>query len=59
MAIDQELNKILKEMWRLDEKIVAGESLIETEKVFYNQYLETISNYYEKNGEYWQYKTKL
>jgi hypothetical protein len=52
MPIDQELNKILKEMWSLDEK----ENLNDSEKEFYNNNLDTIKNYYFTNNKYWQGK---
>lgn len=53
MPVEPELNKILKEMWRLDEKRVLGEALQEEELVFYNTHLEVIQNYYESNHTYW------
>ena len=59
MSIDQELNKILKEMWCLDEKINEGALLNETEKDFYNKNLITIKNYYTKNFQYWNSKNNL
>lgn len=52
--IDESLNKILKEMWRLDEKVSTGENLDDSEKDFYNENLETIKNYYRDNNNYWQ-----
>lgn len=52
MPIDQELNKVLKEMWALDEK----ENLNDSEKDFYNNNLDKIKNYYFKNNRYWQDK---
>ena len=57
MAIDEALNKILKEMWRLDETIIHGEQLTEIEKAFYNEHLRDITKYYENNNQYWQNKT--
>lgn len=59
MAQDQELNKILKQMWLLDEKITDGEILNISEKDFYNTHLENIQKYYTDNGEYWNRKTAL
>ncbi len=56
MAIDLELNKILKEMWRLDEKMTNGHILGETEMDFYNKNLQTIQEYYIHNSEYWTEK---
>lgn len=53
MAIDEVLNKILKEMWRLDEKMTSGHILDETEMDFYNKNLPTIQEYYIHNSEYW------
>ena len=57
--VDESLNKILKEMWRLDEKIISGEQLIDIEKDFYNTNLAVIKNYYENNRNYWQEKNIL
>ncbi len=56
MAINQELNKILKEMWRLDEKMFANEVLNEKEKEFYSEHLEDIKEYYKTNSKYWNEK---
>ena len=59
MPINQELNLILKEVWRIDEKLTAKENLTDSEREFYNKYLETIKNYYINHGEYWKNKTLL
>ncbi len=59
MAIDIEVNKILKEMWRLDEMLVTGGSLSPAEKDFYNTNLSIIINYYNQNNQYWKDKTAL
>lgn len=56
MQIDPELNKILKEMWRIDEKMQGLNELSESEKEFYNQNLAVIKEYYSKNNMYWQEK---
>ena len=59
MPVDPNLNVILKEMWRLDEKISAGEALTREELAFYHNNLQTIVDYYQKNNEYWQGKKLL
>ncbi len=59
MALDEDLNKILKEMWKLDEKLLSGSFLAEEEKNFYNQNLKTIQEYYLKNSKYWQAKENV
>ena len=59
MPIDQDVSKILKEMWRLDEKLTSGIALDSAEKDFYNNNLETIVGYYEKNNSHWSSKKKL
>ena len=59
MPIDPNLNPILKEMWRLDEKMAAGEPLSREEKEFFNQHLAIIAEYYEKNDHYWNEKKPL
>ncbi len=56
MALNQELNKILKEMWRLDEKIFSGEELNKIETEFYKQNIYKIQEYYSKNNLYWKNK---
>lgn len=56
MALNQELNKILKEMWRLDEKIVSGEELNKIETEFYKKNIYKIQEYYSKNNLYWKNK---
>ena len=56
MAIDEALNKILKEMWRLDEKISLNEQLNHKESDFYCIHLPDIKNYYLKNSHYWNNK---
>jgi len=59
MAIDEAINKILKELWRLDEKILSGDSLSEEEKDFYNTHLHIIQAYYSLKNEYWKIKEQL
>ena len=59
MAQDLELNKILKEMWMLDEKLLSAESLSSEEVDFYDQNLSRIKNYYFSNNEYWSNKGLL
>lgn len=53
---DPELNAILKEMWRIDAKLIEGEVLAEEEQAFYNQNLNIIKEYYVKSSEYWNLK---
>ena len=53
MPVEQNLNKILKEMWRIDEVLISGKSITDTEKEFFNNNLPTIKNYYESNNKYW------
>lgn len=59
MPVEPALNTILKEMWRLDEKLLAGQRLEAEEMVFYNQHLATIQEYYDINNSYWQRKQTL
>lgn len=59
MPVEQVLNAILKEMWRLDEKSAAGQSLDASELEFYNLHLETIQKYYDENDHYWAEKSVL
>jgi len=56
MPIDSALNRVLKEMWRLDEKMTAGELLEKSEKEFYNNHVKDIANYYSRNDSYWNGK---
>lgn len=56
MALDQELNSVLKEMWRLDEKIKDGQELSDDERDFYTKNLEIIKKYYTSNSNYWNNK---
>lgn len=56
--LDPELNNILKEMWRLDEKATTGEALSSSEKEFFSAHLPTIQEYYSKNNTYWADKNK-
>ncbi len=59
MAQDQELNKILKQMWVLDEKSVSGMAIDVFEKEFYNRHLQDIQKYYSENNDYWKNKISL
>ncbi len=40
-------------MWRIDEVLISGKSITDTEKEFFNNNLPTIKNYYESNNKYW------
>jgi hypothetical protein len=59
MPVEESLNKILKEMWQLDEKLGAGEELSQPEKEFYNAHLTVIVNYYAISSNYWNSKETL
>ena len=59
MAQDQELNKILKQMWLLDEKIIGGGKVDNLEKQFFNAHLLDIQKYYASNNEYWKGKISI
>ena len=54
MPIKKALNKILKKMWNLNEKIKNGKSLKKSEKEFYNKNINIIKRYYSKNNLYWK-----
>lgn len=59
MPIDENLNLILKEMWRIDNKLMKKEALGEDEIKFYNQNLSVIKDYYWENNIYWKEKINL
>ncbi len=59
MPIDQNLNTLLKEMWRIDNKLMKKEPLELSEISFYNENLEIIKNYYWENNIHWKEKTRL
>jgi hypothetical protein len=59
MAIDENLNKILKEMWRIDNKLMKKEPLEAAETSFYNENLEIIKDYYWENNIHWKDKIRL
>lgn len=56
MPLNEQLNKVLKEMWRIDEKAINGESVSLEESEFYKNYLSTIKNYYHEQYLYWEKK---
>lgn len=56
MAVDEELNKILKEMWRIDEKNINGGFISSDETDFYKNHLPTIKKYYREQYSYWEKK---
>lgn len=56
MALNEELNKILKEMWRIDENLTKGETISLEEIEFYKNHLPTIKNYYCEQSLYWREK---
>lgn len=51
--IEEELNKILKRMWKLKEKMDSGEVLLEDEGEYWMENLPTIKLYYFKNSMLW------
>ena len=59
MPIDEGLNKILKEMWRLDNKLMKKEEFDPSERSFYNEHLEIIKSYYWENNIHWKEKERL
>ena len=59
MPIDENLNKILKEMWRLDNKLMKKESLEISETRFYNENLKIIKDYYWENNIHWRDKSRI
>jgi len=54
--IDQELNKKLKMIWAIDDKIKNNHVLLEGELQFYFDNLHVIKNYYKTQYEYWKGK---
>ena len=59
MPIDQNLNLLLKEVWRIDNKVMKKEELTDQEKSFYNEHLSIIKDYYVENYIYWKDKNRL
>ncbi len=59
MPIDENLNKILKEMWRLDNKVMKKEPLEVSETKFYNENLKIIKDYYWENNIHWRDKGRI
>ncbi len=59
MPIDENLNRILKEMWRLDNKLMKKESLEVSETRFYNDNLKIIKDYYWENNIHWRDKSRI
>jgi hypothetical protein len=59
MPIDENLNKILKEMWRIDNKMMKKEELTGDETRFYNSNLDVIKGYYWENNIHWKEKERL
>ena len=59
MPIDENLNHLLKEVWRIDNKIMKKEELTEKETSFYNEHLPIIKDYYVENYIYWKEKERL
>lgn len=59
MAIDQEQNKKLHQVWDIDEKIQAGETISPEEKEFYNENFSMIVNYYQDKSDYWKTRNVL
>ncbi len=59
MPIDESLNKILKEMWRIDNKRMKKEVMEHSEISFFNSNLEIIKDYYRENHIHWKDQEKL
>ncbi len=59
MAIDENLNLILKEVWRIDNKLMKKEELEDSERAYYNEHLPIIKDYYVENYIYWKDKNRL
>lgn len=59
MAIDQEQNQKLHQVWGIDEKIQAGEIISEEEKKFYNDNFSMIVDYYQQKSDYWNGRKPL
>lgn len=59
MPVEPTLNKTLKEMWIIDEKIDSGEVLTQNEKDFYNINLSTIKKYYKEYAAHWELRTNI
>lgn len=58
MPIDPVTNKILKQMWEIDE-LLRGYELNPSQVEFYNTNLNLIKEYYRRNAEYWLEKEPL
>jgi hypothetical protein len=59
MAHDKEKNEILKKVWSIDDKLLAGGSISLDEVLFYNSNLDLIKNYYKNNAEFWSNKEPI
>jgi len=59
MPVEKSLNKTLKKMWKLNEKIVSKKVLKKNEKEFYNKNLKIIKKYYLENNLYWKNKKSI
>lgn len=59
MPIDENLNRLLKEVWRIDNRLMKKELLSEQETSFYNENLPIIKDYYTENYIYWRDKNRI
>ena len=59
MPIDENLNRILKEMWRIDNKLMKKETLEPSEISFFNSNLDIIKDYYRENHIHWKDKERI
>ena len=57
LAVDDEQNRMLKEMWRLNEKLINKLSLEPDEVKYYNLNLGHVIAYYRNNSTYWLNQT--
>lgn len=53
MPVNRNLNTILKEMWRLHEKLDNNQYFETSESVYWHQHLQIIKDYYEENAIKW------
>lgn len=53
MLLDEQLDSILKEMWRMDEKRMNGEAFTVDESLFWSNNIDIVIKHYESNARYW------
>lgn len=59
MSNTPEMSATLKEMWRINNKVAAGEEPTIQEIDFFNSNLHTIERYYTSRSNYWKIQTGL